>query len=98
MHHVFRYLTLNRIGAGLFLMALALLLIGLIRDLASLWSQGSTSVRFHGLSEPQPLLLGLACLVLSSIVFSLANINQRLARIEAKLDSLGKRSENQPAE
>jgi hypothetical protein len=81
-------------------MALVLLLVGLIGALASWWTPGSTSVRSNGLSGPQSLLLGLASLVLSSIVFSLANINQRLARIEAKLDSLGRRSgpENQPAE
>ncbi len=48
----------------------------------------------------QDLLLGVAGLMLSVIVFSLANVNERLVRIEAKLDSQGKSmgSENQRAE
>ena len=100
MHHVFRYLTLNRIGIGLFLMSLYLLFGIIIEFFVRSVSQGSTTVKFSGLNESQSLLLGLACLVLSSIVFSLADINQRLARVEAKLDSLRKSSgsENQPAE
>jgi hypothetical protein len=81
-------------------MGLVLLLSGLIAALTSWGSQGSTSVRFSGLSGPQSLLLGLASLVLSAIVFGLAIVNERLVRIEAKLDSLRKSSgsENQPAE
>ena len=100
MHHVFRHLTLNRIGAGLYFMGLVLLLVGLISILASWGSQGSMSIGFSGLSGPQSLLLGLAGLVLSAIVFGLAIVNERLVRIEAKLDSLGKssRSEDRLAE
>jgi hypothetical protein len=100
MHHIFRHLTLNRIGAGLFLIGLALLLGGLIGGLVSWGSQSSTSVSFSGLSGPQSLLLGLASLALSAIVFGLAIVNERLVRIEAKLDSLGKSSgsEDHPAE
>src|SRR5690349_9353258 len=100
MNHVFRHMTLNRIGTGLFFVGLVLLLVGLLGVLASWGSEGSTSFRFSGLSGSQSLLLGLASLVLSAIVFGLAIINERLARIEAKLDSLGKSSgsENQPAE
>jgi hypothetical protein len=81
-------------------MGLVLLLGGLIGVLISWGSQGSTSVRFSGLNESQSLLLGLASLVLSAIIFGLAIVNERLVRIEAKLDSLGKssESENQSAE
>jgi hypothetical protein len=63
-------------------------------------SQGSTTVKFSGLNESQSQLLGLARLVLSAIIFRLAFVNERLVRIEAKLDSLRKSSgsENQPAE
>ena len=92
MHHVFRHLTLNRIGAGLFFMGLVLLLVGLISILASWGSQGSMSIGFSGLSGPQSLLLGLAGLVLSAIVFGLAIVNERLLGIEANLDSLRKTS------
>jgi len=92
MHHLFRRLTLNRIGAGLFVVGFVLLFVGLISVLASWASEGSTSVRFAGMSGPQSLLLGLAGLVLSAIVFGLAIIDERLLRIEAKLDSLGKSS------
>jgi hypothetical protein len=100
MHQIFRHLTLNRIGAGLFLIGLVLLLGGLIGGLASWGTQGSTSISFNGLSGPQTLLLGLASLALSAIVFGLAIANERLVRIEAKLDSLGKNSgsEHHPAE
>jgi hypothetical protein len=100
MLRIFRHLTLNRIGAGLFLIGLALLLGGLIAGLASWGSQGSTSISFSGLSGPQSLLLGLASLALSAIVFGLAIVNERLVRIEAKLDSLGRSSgsDDRPAE
>ena len=100
MHHVFRYLTLNRIGIGLFLMSLYLLFGCIIGFLVRSVSEGSTTVKFSGLNESQSLLLGLASLVLSAIIFGLAIVIERLVRIEAKLDSLRKSSgsENQPAE
>jgi len=100
MQHFFRHLTLNRIGAGLFLMSLYLLFGSIIEVLVRSVSQGSTTVKFSGLNESQSLLLGLAGLVLSAIVFGLAIVNDRLVRIEAKLDSLRQSSgsENQPAE
>jgi hypothetical protein len=100
MHRVFCYLTLNRIGIGLFLTSLYLVFGSTIEFLGRTVPPGTSTIKFSGLTESQSLLLGLACLVLSSIVFSLANINQRLARVEAKLDSLRKSSgsENQPVE
>ena len=91
MHRLFRFLTLSRIGAVLFLAAVVLLTIGILGVLASWGSEGSMSVRFNGLSESQTLLLGFAFLVCSAIVCDLAIINLHLVRIEAKLDSLGKR-------
>jgi len=90
MHRLFRHLTLNYIGAGLFVVGFLLLLGGLVSIVASWGSDGSMSIRICGLSGPQSLLAGLAGLLLSSIIFGLAVINERLARIEAKLDSLGK--------
>ena len=90
MHRFFRFLTLSRIGAVLFLAAAILLTIGILGALASWGSEGSMSVRFNGMNEFQTLLLGFAFLVCSAIVFGLAIINERLVRIEAKLDSLGK--------
>ena len=100
MHHVFRHLTLNHLGGGLFFTGLVLLVVGLISVLGSWVSQYSASVRFVELSGPQSLLLGLASLVLSAIVFGLASINERQTRIEAKLNSLGQGwgSENRPTE
>ena len=100
MHHVFRYLTLSRIGIGLFLTSLYLLFGSIIGFLVRSVSEGSTTVKFSGLNESQSLLLGLASLVLSAIIFGLAIVIERLVRIEAKLDSLRKSSgsENQPAE
>jgi hypothetical protein len=98
MHRLLRRLTLNHLGAGLFFTSLVLLIVGLISVLASWWSQSSTSVRFIELSGPQSLLLGLASLVFSAIVFGLAVISERLTRIESKLDSLQRSSvsENPP--
>ncbi len=100
MHRILRRLTLNHLGAGLFFTSLVLLAVGLISILASWGSEDSMSVRFIELSGPQSLLLGLASLVFSAIVFGLAGINERLTRIEAKLDSLRKNSvsANQPTE
>jgi hypothetical protein len=99
MHRVFRRLTLNRIGAALFVGGVILLLTGLVSVLASWMSQASASIHFGGLSGPHCLLLGLAGLVLSALVFGLAIVNERLARVEAKLDALGESlaSEKQPA-
>jgi hypothetical protein len=99
MHRVFRLLTLNRIGAALFVGGVILLLTGLVSVLASMMSQDSVSIHFGGLSGPQCLLLGLAGLVHSALVFGLAIVNERLARVEAKLDALGEglASEKQPA-
>jgi hypothetical protein len=98
MHHIFRHLTLSHLGVGLFFTGLVLLVVGVITFLDSWGSQYSTSVRFVELSGPQSLLLGLAGLVLSAIVFGLASINERLTRIDAKLNSLGKSSgsDNRP--
>jgi hypothetical protein len=100
MHRVFRRLTLNRIGAALFVGGVVLLLVGLVSVFASWASQGSMLIKFSGLSGPQSLLLGLASLVLSAIVFGLAIVSERLARVEAKLDALGKSltAAEQPAE
>ncbi len=100
MHQVFRHLTLNRIGAGLCVVGLVLFLGGITSVLASWGSAGSTSIRICGLSGPQSLLAGLAGLVLSAIIFGLAIVNERLARIEARLESMGKNSgaENQATE
>jgi hypothetical protein len=80
-------------------MSLYLLLGSMTGFLVRSVSQGSTTVKFSGLNESQSLLLGLASLVLSAIVFGLAIVNERLVRIEAKLDSLRQSSgsENQPA-
>jgi hypothetical protein len=93
VHRVFRHLTLNRIGTCLFLMSLCLLFASIVEFLVRSVSQGSTTVRFSGLSESESLLLGVASLVLSAIVFGLAIVNERLERIEAKLDSVRKSSE-----
>jgi hypothetical protein len=100
MHHIFRRLTLNHLGVGLFFTGLVLLVVGLISLVGSWGSQYSMSVRIVELSGPQSLLLGLASLVLSAIVFGLAIINERQTRIEDKLNSLGKDwgSENRPTE
>jgi hypothetical protein len=100
MHYLLRRLTLNHLGAGLFFTSLVLIVVGMISILASWGSQDSMSVRFIELSGPQSLLLGLASLVFSAIVFGLASISERLTRIEAKLDALRKSSvpENLPTE
>jgi hypothetical protein len=100
MHYIFRHLTLNHLGVGLFFTGLVLLVVGLSRVLDSWGSHYSTSVRFIELNGPQSLLLGLASLVFSAIVFGLAIMNERLTRIEAELNSRGKGSgwENRPTD
>ncbi|HXG10782.1 MAG TPA: hypothetical protein VNK04_13575 [Gemmataceae bacterium] len=88
MHRVLRQLTLNRIGAGLFMVGLALLVAGLVGAVAAWASDGATSVGLPGLSAGHALLLGLAGFVLAAFAFGLATTNERLARVEAKLDAL----------
>jgi hypothetical protein len=84
----------------LFLISLYLLFGSIIEYLVRSVSQGSTMVKFSGLNESESLLLGLASLVLSAIIFGLTIVNERLVRIEAKLDSLRRSSgsENNRAE
>ena len=88
MSSLFRQLTLTRIGAVLFVVGLLLLAAGAAGVVASAASGGSGTLWVAGLSGGQALLLGLACLVSSAVVFAHAITLQRLARVEAKLDAL----------
>src|SRR5260370_40682343 len=98
MYSILRQLNLNRIGAGLFVVGLVLLVAGLAGSVLSWASQGPASLRGAGLSDGESVLLDLACFILSAVVFGLAIVNERLARIEAKLETLGKsrQAEDEP--
>jgi hypothetical protein len=98
MSTVFRHLTLNRIAALLFVVAVALLVTGVVGALLSVSSSGSASAGVAGLSAGQALLLGVAGLVGSAVLFALAATHERLTRIEAKLDALarGQAAEESP--
>jgi hypothetical protein len=90
MSSVFRHLTLHRIGAGLFVAGVVLLAGGAAGLVVSAASGGSAALWVVGLSGGQALLLGLACLVSSAVVFAHAITHERLARVEAKLDALAR--------
>jgi hypothetical protein len=93
MSSVFRRLTLNRIGAGLFVVGFVLLVVGaagvvISAAVISAASSSSSAIWGDGLSAGQAVLLGLACLFSSAVVFAHAITHERLARVEAKLDAL----------
>lgn len=90
MSSVFRHLTLNRIGAGLFVVGVVLSVAGVAGVLVSASSGGSAGAWVVGLTGGQALLVGLAGLVSSALVFAQAITHERLARIEAKLDALAR--------
>jgi hypothetical protein len=90
MSSVFRHLTLNRIGAGLFVVGVVLLLAGVPGVVVSASSGESATVWVVGLTGGQALLLGLAGLVSSALVFAHAITHERLVRIESKLDALAR--------
>jgi hypothetical protein len=87
MHSFLRHLTLNRIGAGLFVSGILLLVGGVVGLLNSVASDGRSTVHIVGLTGGQALLVGLASLVFSAVFFALAVTQERLARLEAKLDA-----------
>ena len=90
MSSIFRHLTLHRIGAGLFVAGLVLLVGGAAGVGVSAASAGASALWIVGLSGGQALLLGLACLVSSALVFAQAITQDRLVRVEAKLDALAR--------
>jgi hypothetical protein len=90
MHRVLRRLTLSRIGAGLFLAGSLLLLGGVAGLVNSAATGGNSTLIIFGLTGGQALLVGLASLVFSAVLFGQAVTQERLRRLEAKLDALGK--------
>jgi hypothetical protein len=91
MHKIFRQLTLSRIAAALFVAGLVLFITGLIGLLATSTSDAAMVLGVHGLSAGQTVLLGIASFVLAAVVFGLAIANERLVRVEAKLDALARK-------
>jgi hypothetical protein len=65
-----------------------LLIGGAAGMIVSAASDRASTLWIVGLSGGQALLLGLACLVFSALVFAQAITNERLARVEAKLDAM----------
>jgi hypothetical protein len=83
----FRRITLNRIGSGLFVVGILLLVGGAAGLILHEVSGGSARLLVVGGTWGQVLLLGVTSLVFSTVIFGLAIIQERLARIEAKLDA-----------
>jgi hypothetical protein len=84
---LFGHITLNRIGAVLFVVAILFLAGGTAGLIIQEVSSGSTRIWIVGLTGGQALLLGLSSLVFSAMIFGLASTQERLARMEAKLDA-----------
>jgi hypothetical protein len=88
MTTLFRYVTLNRIGAGLFAVSVLLVVGGAINLIIQAVAGGSGSNWLAAPNVGPFLLAGLLGMVLSAIIFALAITQERLARIEAKLDTV----------